>query len=91
MSTDPGRHETLRFAQAESFMKTLKQEEVDGRNYRDLKEARDTIGAFIEDVYNRQRLHAALAYRPPVEFEANLLRPARYPQTAQPTVIATNL
>jgi putative transposase len=59
-------------AKAESFMKTLKQEEVDGRNYRDLKEARDAIGAFIEDVYNRQRLHSALAYRPPIEFEANL-------------------
>lgn len=59
-------------AKAESFMKTLKQEEVDGRNYRDLKEARDGIGAFIEDVYNRQRLHSALAYRPPAEFEASL-------------------
>jgi putative transposase len=58
-------------AKAESFMKTLKQEEVDGRNYRDLIEARTAIGAFIEDVYNRQRLHSALAYQPPAEFEAN--------------------
>jgi putative transposase len=59
-------------AQAESFMKTLKQEEVDGRDYRDLEHAREAIAAFIEEVYNRQRLHSALAYRPPAEFEANL-------------------
>jgi putative transposase len=59
-------------ARAESFMKTLKHEEVDGRSYRDLEHAREAIGRFIEEVYNRQRLHSALAYRPPVEFEANL-------------------
>jgi putative transposase len=59
-------------AKAESFIKTLKHEEVDGRNYRDLDQARAAIGAFIEEVYNRQRLHSALAYRPPIEFEASL-------------------
>jgi putative transposase len=58
-------------AQAESFMKTLKHEEIDGRNYRDLDHARAALGAFIEQVYNRQRLHSALAYRPPIEFEAS--------------------
>jgi putative transposase len=78
-------------ARAESFIKTLKQEEVDGRNYRDLKEARQAIGAFIEDVYNRQRLHSALAYQAPAEFEANLPRPTSCAQVAQATVTATSL
>ena len=59
-------------AKAESFMKTLKQEEVDGSDYRDCRHARMAIGHFLEDVYNRQRLHSALDYRPPAEFEANL-------------------
>lgn len=58
-------------AMAESFMKTLKTEEVDGRRYRDLRQAQASIGQFIETVYNRQRLHSALAYRSPSEFEEN--------------------
>jgi transposase InsO family protein len=72
-------------AKAESFMKTLKQEEVDGSAYRDADEARREIGAFLEQIYNRQRLHSALAYRPPAEFEANLPpsgAAAQRPQTA---------
>ena len=59
-------------AMAESFMKTLKAEEVDGRAYRDLAEARAAIEVFIENVYNAQRLHSALNYRAPDEFEASL-------------------
>ena len=56
-------------AMAESFMKTLKTEEVEGRAYRDLAHATTHIGDFIEQVYNRQRLHSALAYTSPMEFE----------------------
>jgi putative transposase len=54
-------------AKAESFMKTLKQEEVDGSAYRDVADARARIGSFIEAVYNSQRLHSALDYLSPGE------------------------
>lgn len=56
-------------AMAESFMKTLKTEEVEGQAYRDIAHAKENIGAFIETVYNRQRLHSALEYRSPEEYE----------------------
>jgi transposase InsO family protein len=57
-------------AKAESFIKTLKAEEVYLTEYRDLEDARTRIGRFLEEVYNRKRLHSALGYRPPAEFEA---------------------
>jgi transposase InsO family protein len=60
-------------AQCESFMKTLKYEEVLRNEYRDLVEARAAIVEFIEKVYNRKRLHSALGYVPPAEFEAQLM------------------
>jgi transposase InsO family protein len=56
-------------AQAESFMKTLKHEEVDARNYRMIDDAKSAIGTFIDNVYNTQRLHSALNYQAPVVFE----------------------
>lgn len=59
-------------AKAESFMRTLKKEEVDAGAYRDAAEARARIGNFIDAIYNRQRLHSALDYRPPVEYEQSL-------------------
>ena len=56
-------------AACESFMKTLKYEEVYRSEYRDLDEAYAGIGEFIERVYNQRRLHSALGYLPPAEFE----------------------
>ena len=56
-------------AKAESFMKTLKAEEVNGQTYADLPDARSRIGAFIETVYNADRLHSALGYVSPIAFE----------------------
>jgi putative transposase len=59
-------------AACESFMKTLKYEEVHRNEYRDLAEARCEIGTFLDKVYNQKRLHSAIGYLPPAEFEANL-------------------
>ena len=58
-------------AQLERFMRTLKYEEVYLREYENLSHARQCIGEFIEQVYNRKRLHSALGYVPPAEFELN--------------------
>jgi len=59
-------------AACESWMKTLKSEEVYRQEYRDLPEARSCLAQFIDKVYNQKRLHSALGYRPPVEFEQSL-------------------
>jgi putative transposase len=63
-------------AACESWMKTLKYEEVYRQEYRDLSEARALLAQFIDRVYNQKRLHSALGYRPPVEFEQSLARTA---------------
>ncbi len=56
-------------AKAERFFRTLKLEEVYIKDYRDFEEAQENIGEFIEEVYNKRRLHSSLGYLPPVEFE----------------------
>jgi putative transposase len=58
-------------AACESFMKTLKYEEVFRSEYRDLQEALLSIREFLEKIYNQKRLHSALGYLPPAEFERN--------------------
>ena len=57
----------------ESFMKTLKYEEVHRQEYRDLADARASIEVFLERIYNQKRLHSALGYCAPAKFEQRLL------------------
>lgn len=61
-------------AQAESFIKTLKYEEVYLFEYRDMAEAKTRIGHFLERAYNEKRLHSAIGYMPPAEFEQNYVQ-----------------
>lgn len=61
-------------AQAESFMKTLKYEEVYRSDYHDQRDVRNGVGRFLEKVYNEKRLHSALRYVPPAEFERSLVK-----------------
>lgn len=55
---------------AERFMRTIKEEEVDLSEYQDFADAVSQIGRFIEDVYNKKRIHSSLGYLTPLEFEA---------------------
>ena len=55
---------------AERLMRTIKEEEVELSEYNDLDDAREQIGQFLEDVYMTKRIHSALGYVTPVEFEA---------------------
>ena len=78
-------------AMAESFMRTLKAEEVDGSSYLDLADARSRIGQFIDAVYNRQRLHSALDYLSPEEFETSQPKLwAAIPRTTDTTTTVAN-
>ena len=71
-------------ATCESFMKTLKYEEVYGQEYRDLADARASIEQFIEKVYNSKRLHSSLGYRSPIEFERSLPVMSSFPVPQPP-------
>jgi len=52
------------------FIHTLKQDEIDLRDYEDVDEARRLIGRFLDEIYNHKRLHSAIGWLPPGEFEA---------------------
>ena len=66
-------------------MKTLKVEEVYVSEYRTFAEVKERIGEFIERVYNRERLHSALGYLSPVEFEQEIKSAQGYVSTLAPT------
>ena len=62
---------------AESFMKTLKHEEVHLWNYETYAEVIERVPYFIEEVYNKKRLHSALGYLPPEEFEQKMIQKSK--------------
>jgi len=61
-------------ARCERFMRTLKEEQIDARQYSDLEKLRRHTAEFIDQFYNRERLHSALGYQSAVEFERNTVR-----------------
>ena len=74
-------------ASCESFIKTLKREEIYANRYEDLGHMRVNIEEFIEQYYNRQRLHSALGYRPPEEFEEQTELPEVAASSASATLV----
>jgi transposase InsO family protein len=70
-------------AKAESFMKTLKQEEVYLWDYSTFEDTQKRIPYFIDAVYNQKRLHSSLGYLPPDEFEAKLFKKKQNPEPCQ--------
>jgi putative transposase len=60
-------------AHAESFIKTIKYEEVHMNEYETIEDVYCNIGQFLEEVYNKKRLHSSIGYKPPIEFEQEVL------------------
>ncbi len=73
-------------AAAESFIKTLKAEEVYLWEYGTMADVQNRLPCFLEDVYNRKRLHSSLGYLPPVEFEEMFNRAKSCPATLTASV-----
>ena len=71
-------------AKAESFMKTLKCEQVYLSEYDNLADANAQIGHFLDAVYNQKRLHSSLGYLPPAEYEQLYKRDRDKNQTITP-------
>jgi transposase InsO family protein len=68
---------------AERLMRTMKEEQVDWSDDRDVHDARAHIGRFLDDVYTRQRIHSALGYLTPAEFEAQWFEQRAAPVAAK--------
>jgi putative transposase len=72
----------------ERFIGTLKREQLDGRRYRGLEELQQDLETFLETVYNRERLHSALGYRTPEEFEQQQAAPTAIPAGWSPAGVS---
>lgn len=70
---------------AERLMRTIKEEEVDLSDYRDFADARRNLGRFLDDVYNRKRIHSSLGYLTPREFEDHWRTADREPTSGATT------
>ncbi len=75
---------------AERLMRTIKEEEIDLSEYADFRDAYQRIGRFLEDVCTRKRIHSALDYLTPAEFEASWLTRQPEPVLQTSATISTS-